>query len=99
MMRHNNPLQRRPRSVALMVAFDAVRGPADRQAVARVEIIRQQLLVSGIHIPDKSPYNSVGGKYRGRIDGADSGQSGSSFSTGKIDSLGCLPKQGTLIIK
>lgn len=70
-----------------------------KQAVARVEITRRQLLVLGIHIPDKSPWNSVGGKYRVRIDGADLGQGGSSLSTDKTDSSGCLPKQGTLIIK
>lgn len=83
-----------------------------KQAVARVEITRRQLLVLGIHIPDKSPWNSVGGRYRIRIDGAvDLNQSGNgagaTATTDNVDAavsapkrLGeCLPKQGTLIIK
>jgi hypothetical protein len=82
-----------------------------KQAVARVEITRRQVLVLGVHVPDKSPYNSVGGKYRLRIEGAvDLRQSGSGAgavaTTNDIDAAisvsrrgECLPKQGTLIIK
>jgi hypothetical protein len=83
-----------------------------RQAVARVEITRRQLLVLGVHVPDKSPWNSVGGKYRIRIEGAvDLNQSGTGVgptaTTDDVDAATsastrrgeCLPKQGTLIIK
>ncbi|MGA9769377.1 MAG: hypothetical protein WBV94_10070 [Blastocatellia bacterium] len=84
-----------------------------RQAVARVEITRRQLLVLGIHVPDKSSYNSVGGKYRVRIEGtvdigsnkSSKNTSSSGLSQADIDAtlsskpVECLPKRGTLIIK
>ena len=82
-----------------------------KQAVARVEITRRQLLVLGIHIPDKNPFNSVGGKYRVRIEGTvDVGSpsaktSSSGLTQADLDAAlpsksgDCLPKRGTLIVK
>jgi len=72
-----------------------------QQAVARVEVTRRQLLVLSINIQDGAMYKTAGGKYRIRIEGAiELGQNGSpALSTDKPASSGCLPKQGTLIIK
>lgn len=50
-----------------------------KQVVARVEITKRQIIVLGIKIPIGSLNdNSVGGKYRVRIDGADINQNTSS---------------------
>jgi len=72
-----------------------------KQAVARVEITRRQLVVLSIHISEGRYESSVGGRYRLRIEGAvDLGQNGSApISTDGTSSSGCLPKQGTMIIK
>ena len=71
-----------------------------KQAVARVEVTRRQLVVLSVHIQDGYMHISVGGKYRIRIDGAvEFGQNGSATPPTDSDISGCLPKQGTLIIK
>jgi hypothetical protein len=72
-----------------------------KQAVARVEVTRRQLMTLSVHIQN-GPYRhtSVGGKYRIRIEGAvELGQSGSTTRPTDTDVSDCLPKQGTLIIK
>ena len=71
------------------------------QAVARIEVTRRQSMVLSVHFTDSEMDKSVGGKYRIRIEGSvELGQDGStSISKDKTDSSGCLPKQGTLIIR
>jgi hypothetical protein len=75
-------------------------GGGTAQAIARVDITRRQEVVLGISIPE-GVLNAQRGKYKLRITGpVELGQSGSTiFPKEKTDSSGCLPKQGTLIIK
>jgi hypothetical protein len=71
-----------------------------KQAVARVEVTRRQLVVLSVHFIDGDLMKSVGGKYRMRIDGAiELSQNGSAAPPTDTEASACLPKQGTLIIK
>lgn len=85
------------------------KGLESKQAVARVEITRRQLVTLSIYIENRYMHTSVGGKWRIRIEGeAEFRQGGidlsdfnpnNSASKDKTNSSNCFPKQGTLIIK
>lgn len=78
------------------IAYLVVPGGDAGRKVERISFSRRQNVVLKIEIAE----NSGSGKYKLQLSGDVAlGQSGSNISKEKLSGSGCLPKQGTLIIK
>jgi hypothetical protein len=94
-------------------SVSAANGQGTKQAVARVEITRRQLVVLGVNFPEGPFYKAVGGSYRLSISGSaefagnnsrgglsgDEPTTQATLANTKTGNIECLPRRGTLIVK